>query len=161
MAVNGALGDEMAATPYLQGTSAWVHCREGKSGDIELMDDSPDVVEAMVRFFYTFDYQDFAPSPSGLSPTVFHVKIFAAAEKYFVEQLQVLAAKKLADTAKRDWGTDGFADAIQGSYTSTSDSERRLRDPLIAVVKDHVTDLYATSGKYKKFLELSTKLPEF
>lgn len=114
----------------------------------------------MIRSFYTFDYSDTAQKTS-LSACMFHVKMFVAAEKYSIEHLQLLAAKEFQKAAKRDWSTDAFAEAIVAVYTTTNDVQRRLRDALVAVVKEHFSDLYATPGKYKRFFDIYTEAPDF
>ncbi|KAK5121820.1 hypothetical protein LTR85_004695 [Meristemomyces frigidus] len=128
---------------------------------IELHDDDPDAVEAMLRFFYTLDYSDLPKSRDSVCSAVFNVRVFTLAEKYLLVHLREHAAAKFAAAADRSWGSDGFTDAITEAYTTTADYEAQLKRGIMGVVLTHAKDLFDMDGEYHHFREMARHVPIF
>lgn len=95
---------------------------------IKLKDDDILIVAAMLRFFYTFDYDAGGNTADVMSPTVFNVKMYSIGDKYDVPALKMLARQKFEESAKACWDMDDFPHAIAEVYKSTPPTDRGLRD---------------------------------
>ncbi|KAF4459178.1 speckle-type poz [Fusarium albosuccineum] len=78
------------------------------------------------------------PMPTTVPNLPIHVKVYALAEKYAIEDLKAVALKKFRIEAKEHWQSQDFIDAIQEVYTSTVDSDRGLRDVLVGIICLHM-----------------------
>lgn len=131
---------------------------------MDLPEDDPDVVEAMLRFMYTGTYS--VGDPSDEPRPSFSVRVFAIAEKYLVTQLKTYALRDFKTTASKAWRVDDFADAIALAYTSTTDSDGGLRDIITQIVTKHAAKLYKDHLKptgdraYDRFLVVSATFPQ-
>lgn len=70
------------------------------------------------------------------------VRVFAAADKYFLAPLKKLAVDKYTERAEAEWGTDGFASAAAEIYGIVPAHEDALRHTAIRVVKKHAAKLF-------------------
>ncbi|KAK5111269.1 hypothetical protein LTR85_012210 [Meristemomyces frigidus] len=95
------------------------------------------------------------------SAVLFNVRVFAIAEKYFIKHLQTLAARKFETAAERNWGTDGFADAIYEIYEATDDSDSILRSRAKRTVMQHASELFKSGGEFGPFLYVACNTPTF
>ncbi|KAK3111436.1 hypothetical protein LTR53_013326 [Teratosphaeriaceae sp. CCFEE 6253] len=113
---------------------------DAEGGVVTLYDDEPDVIDKMLHYMYNNQYCD---ADTGTPPVLFNVRMVAAAEKYF--------------------GSEAFADAISEAYTTTADSDRRLRETLLQVVVSHADALFdqGVTAKYPHFLAMAAKTPSF
>ena len=62
---------------------------------IELKEDDPAAMAAMLRYIYTFAYED--PNDTSVSSPQFHLDVYLTARKYLIEKLQGKAWKALED----------------------------------------------------------------
>ncbi|KXS98317.1 hypothetical protein AC578_6849 [Pseudocercospora eumusae] len=137
---------------------------EGKSQTIELHEDDPEIIDAMLRSCYAFEFD---AGGSYLRA----VKIFAAAEKYMMENLQHTAAaafyylfhpslwQSLASGAEDS--IKEHAAAISEAYTTSSDPDKILRNVILrcATLKHRHcrVGISDTSG----YREIAKSHPEF
>lgn len=117
------------------------------NGQIELYEDDPAMIDLLLCYLYTRDYDT---SNNGLDLLVTHVHIYAIADKCGVSILKALAEHKICSALKGDWGLDisDFVAAIKLIYTINLASDRGLRDciqdtllkyvPLLRESKDFV-----------------------
>lgn len=86
---------------------------------MELKDDDPDAVEAMLKWIYTFDYDTTSTSRRGPKE---HIEVYMVADKYLLPALQASALLRLK-AALQSIGTVGLANALcmvhRGDYGST------------------------------------------
>ncbi|KAK3626407.1 hypothetical protein LTR56_019270 [Elasticomyces elasticus] len=133
--------------------------REGKEGIVELHDDEPDVIDKMFHYMYNNEYDD---ADTETVPVLFNVRIVAAAEKYFVDHLALLAVSKLDYYVEDSWATRPFADGIEETYTTTADTDRQLRDAFLEVVDRHADELFdKDSTRYPHFQAMAAKTVSF
>lgn len=94
--------------------------REANSRIIVLQEDDRELVGAMLYFCYALDYDQ----PSADLPAVlFHVRMFALAEKYSVYGLTCLAADKFKKEAKNGADKAVLAEVVREAYDTISDEE--------------------------------------
>jgi len=66
-----------------------------------------------------------------------HAKVYALAEKYQISALKALARRKFAAQVNHHYTSDEFPDAMAEVYESTVDSDRGLRDVVLATFRKH------------------------
>lgn len=105
--------------------------KESKDKIIEITDFDKDVVEAMLRFVYSFNYD----VPPNTPPMIFHAKVYQIGDKYGIETLKKQALNNFKPVVENvevttEYATD-LADAITTVYTTTPPGDRGLRDIVI------------------------------
>ncbi|KAG4272582.1 hypothetical protein FPRO04_10535 [Fusarium proliferatum] len=106
-------------------TGPW---KESKDKIIEITDFDKDIVEAMLRFVYSFNYD----VPPDTPPMIFHAKVYQIGDKYGIETLKKQALnnfKRVVEGSEvtTEYASD-LADAITTVYTTTPPGDRGLRD---------------------------------
>ncbi|KAG7007343.1 hypothetical protein G7Y79_00010g028440 [Physcia stellaris] len=114
-----------------------------KSGEINLQEDDPDMVDNMLRFLYTSDYRDDA---NGDRPLLVNAKMYSLGDKYSIEALKELAEYKFSDALDAGWDIVSFPEVIDAVYNTTPASDRGLRDRLTPVLLEHKEELHEHEG---------------
>ncbi|KAI1066730.1 hypothetical protein LB506_012042 [Fusarium annulatum] len=101
---------------------------KSKDKIIEITDFDKDVVEAMLRFVYSFNYD----VPPDTPPMIFHAKVYQIGDKYGIETLKNQSLnnfKRVVEGSEvtTEYASD-LADAITTVYTTTPPGDRGLRD---------------------------------
>ncbi|KKZ63843.1 hypothetical protein EMCG_01850 [[Emmonsia] crescens] len=148
---------------------------EGHEGTISLQEDDPQVVDIMINYFYHLDYNIFpqgnkmdSPNsgseifevPQTYSSLTIHAKVYCLGEKYLINSLKALALQKFKATAREHWDVNDFLEAAKQAYTSTIETDRGLRDAVIAVLYDH-SELLDREEAQIVFKELNMLTYEF
>lgn len=133
-------------------------CSEASNNRISLDEDDPQTVACFIHYLYHFDYINF--KQTGISPIVMDVRMYVVADKYLVEPLKNLAAKKFGDGARGRWNTRAFADAIRKVYESAA-KDSPLKHTIIEVVELHRKDLLDPKRGFDAFHEVLGNVPEF
>ncbi|KAK3712285.1 hypothetical protein LTR37_009147 [Vermiconidia calcicola] len=117
--------------------------QEASENTITLEDDQPCVVDAMLRYLYTFDYH-YENQVKGVkaAPMVFDVFVHIIADKYDIPALMKLAESKYAEHVQNVWQTDAFAESIREVYTGAADRDGQLRKTIIETFTRHAQELY-------------------
>ena len=100
---------------------------------------------------YNFDYGDHGNSPEHVPAIVLNVRMFALADKYFIEPLKTLSAGKFEARAASEWQTLAFASAIAEVYSIIPDHEPRLKRIVLHEVNKHKSELLNQSHDFKEF----------
>ena len=110
------------------------YTQEGNLHAIKLHEDNPEMVHQMLFSFYDHDYED---DTSGKNPLDFNVGMYAIADKYDVSLLKDLAEMKFSAALLKYNSTmiQHLVKAIKVIYTTTLNSDRRLRQCLFPVLK--------------------------
>ncbi|KAF5620789.1 hypothetical protein F52700_11115 [Fusarium sp. NRRL 52700] len=66
-----------------------------------------------------------------------HTKVYAIGEKYGIELLKALALSKFRSEVQNTGQKDDFLAAIREAYTSTIETDRPLRDAVVAFLRSH------------------------
>lgn len=121
------------------------YAQEGKTNRVELKEDLVEVVEKMIEFFYTFNYNDKMPESSdGSKPlktngrpviqSQMNAHVYALAEKYQIEELKALALEKFRET-----NPSSRALVLGATWTVYKDIELPNDD---RALKDAVTEMW-------------------
>lgn len=135
--------------------------KEAKESKVDLKDDDPQAVEGLIHYCYNFDYPDHINGQAGVSPLVLDIRVFAIADKYFVEPLKQLAIKKFETRVKTEWDTAAFADAAGEVYQSTAQGPNPLKSIVVSTVKEHSTGLLDESKQDSQFLKILSTTTAF
>ncbi|ORY68320.1 uncharacterized protein BCR38DRAFT_406256 [Pseudomassariella vexata] len=114
--------------------------QESEIGVYRMIDDSLTMVQRMVDYFYTGDYNDEPSSKAedGLSSLQVNARMFALADKYFVDDLMVLAAAKYAKALQDDPDCRRFLASVEDVFTLTPDSVKLLRNKAVDFARRYV-----------------------
>ncbi|KAF5631134.1 amino acid transport gap1 [Fusarium tjaetaba] len=66
-----------------------------------------------------------------------HAKVYTLGEKYGIQPLKALALRKFETEAPFRLHTDDFLEAIREAYTSTIETDRPLRDAVVAILRNN------------------------
>ncbi|KAM5448043.1 hypothetical protein MaudCBS49596_005629 [Microsporum audouinii] len=122
---------------------------ESSENTIELGDDDPRAIEAMISFMYKFDYHQTGGEASSM---LFDAKVFGVAEKYGIAALKICAQNKFKVAIQIGWNTDEFLDVIAEVYNEISCADRTLRKLLATVCYDNIRELFK-KDHFKVLLE--------
>lgn len=119
-------------------------CQETSENAIQLKEDNPRAVEAMIHFMYGFEYDSSGSDHGRVSPMLFNVNVYQIADKYGVPKLKDRAKEKFEKANETCWEMDDFPMTITKAYSSTPKTDRGLRDPLIRTALNHIDCLHKT-----------------
>ncbi|KAI7237999.1 hypothetical protein KC330_g2867 [Hortaea werneckii] len=143
--------------------------KEGETGIIELQStadpnaakddpslDDPAAVKLMIDFLYLHDYPNIktylfpseslkvfgkSPSDPGDAGAIMQAKVYALGSKYQIPSLQSASLKKFEKAANLAWDTDRFVHAVHLVHSTTTDSDKGLRDITAHVIMEHDDEL--------------------
>ncbi|KAF4333628.1 n-carbamoyl-l-amino acid hydrolase [Fusarium beomiforme] len=127
--------------------------KESTEKRIDIKDFDPSVVEAMLRFIYSFDYSN----TYGTSSMVFDAQMYQIADKYDIPALKSESKNKFESAVATGWSMDDFPIAITVVYESTPPEDRGLRDTVVETARENIERLLGKDG----FCELIRKTPDF
>ncbi|KAI1264943.1 BTB/POZ protein [Xylariaceae sp. FL1019] len=113
---------------------------------IELQEVEADVVRAMLRFMYHFDYT----RPDDISAMLFDAKVYSAADMFLIPHLKEHSKQKFKTTMDSQWSKAGFpgdlACVIKQVYCTTPETDRGLRDLVVACCCNNLRTFAANEG---------------
>lgn len=121
--------------------STW---QETKLGEMELFNDAPENIQAMIDWMYSFSYESPAHMTSRQARTLFHVQMYAMGDIYDATPLKDLAARNF-DTDV-DHRAELFPETVRAVYATTPPSDRGLRDRLLRVCAANIAELLGSSS---------------
>ncbi|KAF2232169.1 hypothetical protein EV356DRAFT_568953 [Viridothelium virens] len=127
--------------------------KEAESGDVDLKDD-PDIVNAMIEFFYTFEYNDKEVPDDERMP--FAIRAFIIADKHDIEPLKEHAANRFRVLTEKAPCGDSFSRSVKLIYENTLDTgthESKLRSIAVDCVWDRYRELMANDEGFKQVLD--------
>lgn len=115
-------------------------------------DDEPSIVDKMMIYLYTLDYDDHRSSslakPAEAKVTAYdpasllvNAKVYIIAEKYEIEALKKLACTKYGEVLPNTWNTSIFSESASHLYENTVETDRMLRDVIVQGASDNVKNL--------------------
>lgn len=135
-----------------------MYSKEASSGYVDLDDDDPLVVDALLMYLYTGDYSDVVLESDLRSSTVFNVQVFALAEKFFVKPLQHAASYKFNAIAN-SYDEEKFGDAIEEWARSTMDVDKILGNMILNIIIDNRTSIFKPGQAFARVKELIGQIP--
>ncbi|KAG7412872.1 BTB/POZ domain-containing protein 8 [Fusarium oxysporum f. sp. rapae] len=127
--------------------------KESSEGNIDIKDFEPNVVDAMLRFVYSFEYNN----AEGTPPIVFDAHMYQIADKYDIAALKTESKNKFELAIANGWATDDFPVAANLVYVSTPSEDRGLRDIVVETASENIDQLVGKDG----FCELIRETPDF
>ncbi|RGP78990.1 protein roadkill [Fusarium longipes] len=128
--------------------------KESSEGRVNIEDFDASVVEAMLRFMYSFDYDD---DSDGSLNMVFNAQVYQIADKYDVQALKAQSKNKFEMAVTTGWNTEDFPLAVIVTYDTTPPEDRGLRDVVVEIARKNIDKLLGCDG----FCELIRKTPDF
>ncbi|KAK8184947.1 uncharacterized protein BKA78DRAFT_28042 [Phyllosticta capitalensis] len=125
----------------LDPVSGW---KEAVSGEMQLDNDDPENVQAMLDWMYTLNYECPSHLTSRPERTMFHIQMYAMGDIYDAPSLKELAARHF--DADVDYRSELFPDAVRAVYATTPPSDRGLRDRILKVCATNISELLGSSG---------------
>ena len=126
---------------------------------MDLEDDDPIVVDALLWFLYTGDYGDVTITQGTRSSTLFHVQVFALAEKFFVQPLMYTAARKFDDSLSKSWCEEDFADAVDEWSRTSIDVDKILGNRVVNILMIRRSDIFKPEQRSARVEELISQIP--
>ncbi|KAF5689299.1 kelch 8 [Fusarium circinatum] len=132
-------------------TGPW---RESEDKTIEIKDFDANIVEAMLRFVYFFDYN----IPPNTRPMMFHAEVYQIGDKYGIDLLKKQAVNKFERVINEAEVTAEFASNLASTitivYNTTPSGDRDLRDIVVQGSCTHFKYLISESS-FKEVLEMN------
>nr|OQO29838.1 hypothetical protein B0A51_01995 [Rachicladosporium sp. CCFEE 5018] len=141
--------------------------KEARENKIDLSADGVEAVEVLINYFYFAEYTRPEETVLGVVhkpgkwDMAFHVKIYALAQRCFIEGLQTMAAKKLETLAASQWDSPDFPKVVASIYDTTAGDDNRMKSTIVGVVAGHSKELCSTARCAKKFTALVKANGEF
>ncbi|KAK8205160.1 hypothetical protein IWZ01DRAFT_88280 [Phyllosticta capitalensis] len=110
------------------------------SGVIELHDEDPFVVHAIVQHLYGDDYEAPMPEPDE-DPTLFHISVYGAAEMYQINGLKDIAMIHIKYWFPEAIASKEIEQAVGAAYSITVEQDRPLRDYISRTVFENMEQL--------------------
>lgn len=110
----------------------------------------------MIYYLYHFDHTDSGTK----SALVLDVRVFAIADKYLLEPLKQLAARKFEAHCKAEWQTAAFAEAAAEAYATAPVHDNTLKRTVVATVKAHAVELRSAKPEYEAFRKVISEIAE-
>ncbi len=123
---------------------------------INLGEESPNLIERLLDFLYTLGYSDdrddydSPESAASLSARPGHKKaaslvinawMYTLGDRYAIPSLKDLAKHRFATDLETGWEFTDFAELVSVIYETTPESDRALRDCMMATCREHGSEL--------------------
>ncbi|KAI1946633.1 hypothetical protein LOZ53_005262 [Ophidiomyces ophidiicola] len=130
---------------------------EAKPGTMDLSEDEPGIIQALVEYVYHLDYTCF-PDTGDIYTLLFHAKVFKLADKYDIYHLRKLALARVKSIDLNYLLFPVVADLIRMAYapgTHTSELRQELLNAIIPTiltlqVDPDFQDLYMTMPEFAR-----------
>ena len=134
--------------------------QEGQDNTIHLPDDHPNIVDAMLNFLYHAEYNLPPASDGKYNTLIFHIQLYAVANKYMIEELKTVVQQKFLVAAEQLWNNTAFPDTIRDLYDYPSGACHDLKDTVVDVTLDHAVALF-NGDRFSHFQKVMEQTPEF
>lgn len=123
-------------------------CQEGKTGEVNLTEDEPEIIDRMLDYLYRLDYSDLPPPTPQMCEGRLTVNacMYALGDKYEIWALKELAKQKSIKALEEDWSGESFLTALEIVWTTTPHSDRELRDCFLTAITTHRAELHNREG---------------
>ncbi|KAI7527505.1 hypothetical protein KC331_g16295 [Hortaea werneckii] len=140
--------------------------KEACDSCIDLVDDDPSTVEAMLRWLYYASFEVEESKPPGMSTILFLARSYTIADKYLLADFRITAGQKLrAALMDRDWDVEDLLALIEEIFPEADESflaaPERLRTWVITATHANYTLCFHSSPSHKRFSEVASSRPDF
>ncbi|KAK4900857.1 hypothetical protein LTR27_002040 [Elasticomyces elasticus] len=133
--------------------------KEAEEGLITLQEEDPRVVEALLQFIYTLDFDDSCHDVDEMPAIVFTVDVHIAADKFDIPGLRKLTASKFRAYALTKWDTAGFAEAAALVFNAGIAVEKSLRESVVTIATKNAKQLLGQDEVGKRFHAVASATP--
>jgi speckle-type POZ protein len=136
-----------------------------------ISDYSLEVVQRMVDYLYTGDYEtgdefvsevpEQKAEAAQLNALEIHAIMFAMADEYLIDGLQIVSANKYWTTLANERNLFTFFASISNIYTLTPSHNRTLRDKAIQFVREKLPTEISSPEVKEAYEKVSKAIPEF
>ncbi|KAK8158473.1 hypothetical protein BKA80DRAFT_303050 [Phyllosticta citrichinensis] len=145
MAAQSPLAQFQAHQSDLLESGNFSDLQEAQSGVINLENDDPASVKALIEYCYRFKYEeDDRAKPN--EAFLFHILVYAIGETYRIQGLKELVKKHCKHMLESDLALLGLPLAIKTIYTTTVVSDRGLRDLVVKKTRNDLQYVTALDG---------------
>lgn len=116
--------------------------KESLERKIEIQDFDSSIVESMLRYMYSFNYNNIR----GVSSMVYDAQVYQIADKYDIQTLKEYSKDRFSTAITTGWKMDEFPLAINVVYESTPSKDRGLRDLVVETSLLHLDTLLEQDG---------------
>ncbi|RMY65719.1 hypothetical protein D0863_08926 [Hortaea werneckii] len=141
--------------------------QESRDSCIDLVDDDPSAVDAMLRWLYYGTFQVEKSKPPPMSPMLFLAKTYKIADKYLLAEFRTTAGENLR-AALNPSGWDDVEDLlglIEELFAGTDESSKTtpevLRTWVITATCDNYDFCFHSSPSHVRFNEVASSRPDF
>ena len=120
-----------------------------------LPDDDPRIVEKLLVYLYTSDYDDepssqepedasshdSSPEPAEYNQIIAHVRVYSLADRFDIKDLKTMAKRKFEAAITKRWPLPSFPAIVREIFRSTPSLDNGLRDIVISLCAQHMEDL--------------------
>ncbi|TLD36088.1 Leptomycin B resistance protein pmd1 [Venturia nashicola] len=131
--------------------------KEKKEANIDLSEQDPDAVEALLEYLYKSDYTRL--TKDNVTALVLHVHIYQLADMYDIAELKTVAAGLFEEAAKKDWELPAFPLAVQEIYINPEDDAKTLRKLVVNQANENLEALLKDDDG--EFAQVMTTFGEF
>ena len=135
-------------------------CQEAKEGKINLDEDDPLAVEAMLHYMYHGSYTDPGNAPDDIPPILLDIRMFIIADKYFVKPLKSVSRVKFTQHCAEEWKSADFALAVREIY-ATELNDESVKDIALKTIREHTGDFFADRDTYEEINRATRDVPAF
>lgn len=138
--------------------------QEASSGVYKFKDISEVLLEKLVTFFYSGNYdEDLDASPTKMSALQLHARMFALGEQYCLPNLQPLCVKKYEARLDSECGALEFIESIPDVYNSTAGPVRDLKGVVARYARYRIAEIVQDGEEEAKLAydDARQKAPEF
>lgn len=130
--------------------------QEAQQGFIDLSDDPPECVEALLQYLYEFEYQVTLDDPG--TESRFHLSMALIADKYDISALKECAVEKCKHAIHGNCFPDVFADVTAAAYES-SVALKELCSFIVKFAIDH-SDIGIGKTMHSSFEKVMRSVPD-
>ncbi|TID23405.1 Leptomycin B resistance protein pmd1 [Venturia nashicola] len=131
--------------------------KEKKEANIDLSEQDPDAVEALLEYLYKSDYTRL--TKDNVNALVLHVHVYQLADMYDIAELKEVAAGLFKEAAEKDWELPAFPLAVQEIYINPEDGAKTLRKLVVNQANENLEALLKDDDG--EFAQVMTTFGEF
>ncbi|KAI9036230.1 BTB/POZ domain-containing protein [Aspergillus affinis] len=125
---------------------------EAKTATVDLAEDDPTTIEAMIHFMYGINYENSSSDHDRGFPMLFNIRVYQVGDKYDVPKLKSQARENFINALEKNSKIDDLPLAIADAYQKTVSTDRGLRDPILSTTLCHI-DALLENESFKQVLQ--------
>ncbi|KAI0173168.1 BTB/POZ domain-containing protein [Hypoxylon sp. FL1284] len=119
--------------------------QESKTNSFRFVEGSAHAHWRVFEYMYTGSYSEEPRNALGVDDDgelAKDVRVYTTADFFLMDELKAYALERFKSKLQRLWVSELFVDCIREVYSSTSESDKGLRDAVAQAAKEHSSDLW-------------------